>query len=76
MAELWVRTLARQARIRLPHCAALRRVLTAAAVHTMAHWLLFPALLDSGVPARLLQQLWPAAALGSMCGNTAALAPQ
>ena len=70
-AEAWAHTPARQARLRLPRCAVLRCALTLAAVHLMAHRLLFPVLLDSGVPARLWEQLWPAGLLDGVCGASA-----
>ncbi len=72
VAEAWACTLARQTGLRLPRCAAQRCALTLSMVHFMSHRLLFPALLDSGVPARLLEQLWPAGLLGSLCGAGAA----
>lgn len=75
MAAAWVHTLARQARLRLPCCDALRCALTLGSVHFMAHRLLFAELVESGVPVRLLEQLWPAGLLGSMCCGGAAPGP-
>lgn len=69
VAEAWAHTLARQARLHLQRCASLRCALTLGAVHLKSHSLLFPALTDRGVPARLMEQLWPAGLLGGVCGT-------
>jgi len=59
VAEAWLGRLLRQAapRLRLPRL--LRTALVLGLLHALAHRLFFSELIESGVPARLLVQLWP-----------------